>query len=368
MRTTFTKCCLILLFVTAGSEIPIHAQCADEGDVYSFNFNGHFYEVIRSLKTWANAASCAVERGGSLAEINTQAEQDTIYMSIIHGAAIAADYTTVTDGGGIAYVWIGASDLHTEGTWLWDGDGDNSGINFWNGQGTAGLGDGAPVDQLYNNWGGSSSGDPNEPDDYGAGQDGAAIGLAKWPAGADFTLGIASEWNDISSDNTLYFVVEYDCTDADTSVTQNGSILTANRTGAEYQWLDCNNDHAVIEGETGQSFTPTLSGSYAVEITEDGCIDTSACHVYDHAVGINNGFKQPVTAWQGASSDEILVDLGDVYRDIMVLVTDVNGRVVHRESIARSQAFQFVLEEPPGIYFIAVRSGDKQGIIKLGKN
>lgn len=61
------------------------------------------YEVVKELKSWSEAAACAVERGGYLVEIDSQADQDTIYGAIIHGA-------------GIAYVWIGASDQHTEGT------------------------------------------------------------------------------------------------------------------------------------------------------------------------------------------------------------------------------------------------------------
>jgi hypothetical protein len=60
-----------------------------------------------SFKTWADAAACAVERGGYLTEISSQAEQDTIYQSIVNGAGVPSYYTTVADGGGIVYIWIG---------------------------------------------------------------------------------------------------------------------------------------------------------------------------------------------------------------------------------------------------------------------
>ena len=218
MKAPFTKCMIVLLVITIGFELTSFSQCVLEENVYSFTYLGKNYEVVTELKSWSEAAACAVERGGYLTEIDTQEEQDTIYGAIIHGAEVPVDYTTVVDGGGIAYVWIGASDQYTEGAWLWDGDGDNSGINFWNGQGAAGLNDGSSVDELYNNWGGSSSGSPKEPDDYGDGQDGAAIGLAKWPAGIDLTLGNASEWNDISSDNSLYFMIEFDCQETSSSI------------------------------------------------------------------------------------------------------------------------------------------------------
>ncbi|MCK4747301.1 MAG: hypothetical protein KAT15_09705 [Bacteroidales bacterium] len=417
MKATFTRSIMLLLAITMGFEPTSFAQCVSEDNVFSFIYEDKYYEIIKETKTWAEAASCAVERGGYLAEINSQAEQDTIYSAIIHGAAVPVDYTTVTDGGGIAYIWIGASDQHSEGTWLWDGDGDNSGINFWNGQGIAGLNDGVPVDELYNNWGGSTSGSPNEPDNYGAGQDGAAIGLAKWPAGIDFTLGIASEWNDISSDNSLYFVVEFDCINTtnnideiacdtyispsgktwtisgtyldtianaagcdsvitinlafhaiDTSVSQDGLSLTANTVGAAYQWLDCNNDKSIIVGETSQSFMGISGGSYAVEIKEHDCIDTSSCHTFPTTGIFNRSLEGQIVAYQGTDNKVFYVDLGDVYQDIVINVSDVNGRLIHKGTFSQTRLLKFTLDEPPGIYFITTIFDHKQAVIKLKKD
>lgn len=57
-----------------------------EDDVYTFTYEGHTYEIIKSLKSWADAAACAVERGGYLVEISSQAEQDTVYQYIVNGA------------------------------------------------------------------------------------------------------------------------------------------------------------------------------------------------------------------------------------------------------------------------------------------
>ena len=61
----------------------------------------------------------------------------------------------------------------------------------------------------------------------------------------------------------------------DKSVVQVGNILTANESNASYQWLDCDNSFSPLAGQTSQSFTPTLSGNYAVEITKNGCKEIS---------------------------------------------------------------------------------------------
>jgi len=196
--------------MAAGAWISAGAQpCASPANIYGFSYDGKNYEVVKEMKTWVNAAACAVERGGYLVHINDQAEQDAIYDAIVNGAAVPPSYTVVPDGGGVAYVWIGATDKQVEVAWLWDGDNNGSGDNFWNGQGTAGTGGGSAVGGAFFNWGGTSTGIPNEPDDFNANQDAAAIALAGWPSGTTM-LGIAGEWNDISITNSIYFVIEID--------------------------------------------------------------------------------------------------------------------------------------------------------------
>lgn len=56
----------------------------------------------------------------------------------------------------------------------------------------------------------------------------------------------------------------------DVTVGQVGPTLSANNSGATYQWVDCDNGNAPITGATSQSFTPSNSGNYAVIITEGG--------------------------------------------------------------------------------------------------
>lgn len=64
-----------------------------------------------------------------------------------------------------------------------------------------------------------------------------------------------------------------------TSVTVDEPTLTSNADGALYQWFNCVGNIVIpISNETSQSFTPVSNGDYAVQITENGCIDTSICY------------------------------------------------------------------------------------------
>ena len=176
---------------------------ASSSNIYSFEYDGKTYEVVRENKTWEDAAACAVLRGGILAEINDDAENTALFNELSTNANIVISNTVAPDGGGGSYVWIGGNDLGNEGDWVWNGDNDNDSTQFW--QGTA-LG--SVVGGIYNNWG-TSNNKINEPDDSG-GQDALGLALTEWPFNFPFfRLGNAGQWNDVDHTNTLYYVIEH---------------------------------------------------------------------------------------------------------------------------------------------------------------
>ena len=208
------KTIIILTGIILLGIIPIGnfmlAQCANTENIYSFNYAGHTYEVVKENKTWNDATACAVERGGYLTEINTEAEQNTIFNEISNNAGINNSETVATEGGGASYLWIGGNDLSSEGTWIWDGDNDGNGTQFWQG-----YLNGSVVSGLYNNWGHGTDGAQHEPDNYHNDtyniphQNALAISLTEWQLGSG-NLGQVGQWNDLYENNTLYYIIEYD--------------------------------------------------------------------------------------------------------------------------------------------------------------
>ncbi|UTW63153.1 choice-of-anchor D domain-containing protein [bacterium SCSIO 12741] len=71
------------------------------------------------------------------------------------------------------------------------------------------------------------------------------------------------------------------------TVTQNDLSLEAQLSGASYQWMTCGAGFNPIAGATGQSYTVISNGDYAVEITQNGCADTSDCLSINY-VGLEN--------------------------------------------------------------------------------
>jgi len=65
--------------------------------------------------------------------------------------------------------------------------------------------------------------------------------------------------------------------DIDTSLTVNGNTITANQSGASYEWINCDNGGQPIPGETNQTLVTGIDGNYAVRITLGTCTELSRC-------------------------------------------------------------------------------------------
>jgi hypothetical protein len=153
----------------------------------------------------------------------------------------------------------------------------------------------------------------------------------------------------------------------DTSVNLNENTLSANISDASYKWLDCTSDFSQIEGETQQSFTPSIAGSFAVEITVNSCKDTSSCYSLDPTVGFEGTSGKQIMTWWDSRSDRVRVDLAAEYKEIQVQVFDIQGRLIHTTNMQSVREFQFALEQPSGIYFIHLTSREYVATRKIVK-
>ncbi len=95
-------------------ELALRAMDATMGDQQSAIEEKRF-ELVQGNFTWQQAKTDAESRGGSLATIKSQEEQDEVE-ALLHGNA--------------SY-WIGASDAGQEGQWTWV-DGDAFTFTHWN--------------------------------------------------------------------------------------------------------------------------------------------------------------------------------------------------------------------------------------------
>jgi hypothetical protein len=153
----------------------------------------------------------------------------------------------------------------------------------------------------------------------------------------------------------------------DVSVTQNLHVLTANAVSAEYQWLDCNNGNNPIDGETNQVFTATSNGNYAVEVTQNGCVDISDCYNVTTIQISDNDFANNIRVYPNPSNGLINIDMGNVCREVKVSICDVLGQIVLESVYSSEQIISIQFDEAPGVYLMKVIVDDKESTIRLVK-
>jgi hypothetical protein len=159
----------------------------------------------------------------------------------------------------------------------------------------------------------------------------------------------------------------------DAAVTQTGSTLTANSATATYQWLDCDNNFAIILGATNQTFTPSsanINGNYALEATEFGCSDISACFNVNYTGLIETVNNIEIQIYPNPNDGKFNVELLGLNSESLELrIVDLTGRILLSEKFENISGKYIqkvdISQNESGVYIVNL-IGDK-GII-LSKN
>ncbi|XP_075306025.1 lactose-binding lectin l-2-like [Odontesthes bonariensis] len=86
--------------------------------MFWYSFNGRCYKYISTDMTWAEAELQCVAQGANLVSIHSVQEDDFVKLLIKN-----FDHNE-------GLTWIGLSDLHYEGKWMWS-DGSKADTFFW---------------------------------------------------------------------------------------------------------------------------------------------------------------------------------------------------------------------------------------------
>jgi hypothetical protein len=120
-----------------------------------------------------------------------------------------------------------------------------------------------------------------------------------------------------------------------------------------YQWLDCNNGFSPLPGEFNQTFTPSANGSYAVEVSIEGCSATSEC-LEVLITGITDARQQRLSISPNPTTGQFTIDLGTDASDAVMELYDMQGRRIATQHASGQQRVQMEVDGPAGVYLLRV--------------
>jgi hypothetical protein len=130
---------------------------------------------------------------------------------------------------------------------------------------------------------------------------------------------------------------------------------------ATYQWIDCNNGNAPINGETSSSFTPVISGSYAVIVTYGACSETSACSTVNVS-GLESIEKIALRVYPNPADNLLTISAPEAGT---IELFDVTGKIIWSGEIQSGKHEILVGQFATGNYNLRFRSDKYVTITKL---
>jgi len=159
-----------------------------------------------------------------------------------------------------------------------------------------------------------------------------------------------------------------DVVETDANVSQTGNMLSA-ASGMDYQWVDCGNSNAPIVGETGQSFTPTTDGSYAVIITNGTCEVTSECFDIVGTLVFNNLFPFEIKVYPNPVVDVARLEFSSTVHDAELLLHNIYGAALWQSTIRSASEVEVDMSGlPAGNYILEMLHEGRSGSIRLVKH
>lgn len=156
-------------------------------------------------------------------------------------------------------------------------------------------------------------------------------------------------------------------TGVNTITSTSGITITSAATNATYQWINCATN-SLIAGATSSAFTASANGSYAVVVTQNGCVDTSACTAIS-TVGLDQ-----------LSVDDLLVISPNPSKGLFILddrqgalsgqwltVSNLLGEAVYSTRITELKTSIDLSAATNGIYLVSISSDYGKLVTKIIK-
>jgi hypothetical protein len=148
----------------------------------------------------------------------------------------------------------------------------------------------------------------------------------------------------------------------DTTVSISNGVYTSNQSNGTYQWYECGTVLSPVPNAIFQSYAVPTSGSYAVVINLNGCVDTSRCIsvITSSFLDLNNSVSGVIVT-PNPFMDQFNILSREIIEEVSVFSMD--GKLLNQERVNHSSYNSISNSLSKGIYIITVRT--KSGVSQI---
>jgi len=145
---------------------------------------------------------------------------------------------------------------------------------------------------------------------------------------------------------------------------QDGATLTADISGATYQWINCTTG-AIIVGEVAQMYTVTANGSYAVIVTEGQCSDTTDCITVNNVGTAEWMPETTINVYPNPSNGIFFIESPEASTYVLY---DSYGKIISTDNFIKGLNKIDTSTEEVGVYFLRITMNEITKTVRLIKS
>jgi hypothetical protein len=134
------------------------------------------------------------------------------------------------------------------------------------------------------------------------------------------------------------------------------TVLHSNTTDTIFQWIDCNKGGAIIPGEINQVFYPLHSGNYAVIVSNQKCIDTSACYSFIKT-GIDTEGDDSIKMYPNPAQDQLMISIE--WPRATVKIISVTGEILLKKTLDDNRISIPIAGLANAVYIVEIQQGER---------
>jgi hypothetical protein len=156
--------------------------------------------------------------------------------------------------------------------------------------------------------------------------------------------------NEGGCDSTI--TIQLTIQEIEAAILQDDEALMATYDNATYKWIDCGDNFEFIPGADEQFFTPSVTGTYAVQVTVNGCSEISDCVEYTVAHTAEAIVLDKWHVYPNPNNGTFTIPKTAIREAYEIRIVDAYGKLIQRQRAISNSNIEVQFDAPAGIYHV----------------